>query len=336
MSTTMKAYRWNGPGTRLELCSDIPRPHPSAGQVLISIEACGLCHSDCGFLNNSNPDAITKIPITLGHEIAGNVIAVGDGVDAHDWLHQRVAISLGGHPARISPNVVGLEIDGGYADFVVVPATALVRLPDTVSFPQGAVAVDAFTTAYHCVCADQAGAVKAGMNVAVVGLGGVGMAALRIAVLRGAHVWGVDIDERKFETARENGATACCTHLERAEGVVFDVVLDLVGISDTLSAALKAVTYCGVVVLVGIGSPSITLKTFDVIWNNVQIRGSLGGSMDDLHEVLRLIEAGQLRPQLEEIPFDKVPQGLDRLEEGKVLGRLFTRPQAPSIQAGEH
>ncbi|KAL6405666.1 hypothetical protein AUP68_11046 [Ilyonectria robusta] len=317
----MKAYRWNGPGTGLQL-QDVPVPEPSANEVLIEVQACGLCHSDCHIIDGSQADSVKKRPITMGHEVAGNIVAVGQGVD-EAWVGERVAVALGGHPIR-TPNTIGLQIDGGYAEFVVVMVASLVRIPEDVSFEQAAVATDCLTTAHHAVRG--AGEVTAGMNVAIIGLGGLGSAALRVAVLEGANVYGVDIDTRRFHKAGVDGAKACFAKLEKVQDVVFDVIVDFVGKSSTMNAALGAIKFRGRIVLVGLGEPTITVSTFAIIWNKVEIRGCLGGSIEDLSNVLKLIGTRKLEPELEEIAFDRVSEGLHRLETGDVLGRLFTRP----------
>ncbi|KAF7552099.1 hypothetical protein G7Z17_g4521 [Cylindrodendrum hubeiense] len=317
----MKAYRWNGPGTGLQL-QDVPVPEPSANEVLIEIKACGLCHSDCHIIDGSQASSVKKRPITLGHEVAGNVVAVGQGVET-TWIGERVAVALGGHPIR-TPNTIGLQIDGGYAEFVVAMVASLVRVPEAVSFEQAAVATDCLTTAYHAVRG--AGEVTAGMNVGIIGLGGLGTAGLRIAVLAGATVYGFDIDSRRFDKSVANGAKACFTGLEQVKDVVFDVIVDFVGKSSTMVAALDAIKFRGRIVLVGLAEPSISVPTFAIIWNKVEIRGCLGGSMEDLSNVLELIATKKLKPELEEIAFDRVNQGLHRLETGDVLGRLYTCP----------
>ncbi|KAK7409633.1 hypothetical protein QQX98_008148 [Neonectria punicea] len=319
----MKAYRWNGPGTGLQL-EHVPRPKPSANQVLVEVQACGLCHSDCHIIDGSQSDAVKKRPITMGHEVAGNVVAVGPGVD-ETWVGERVAVALGGHPIR-TPNTIGLQINSSYAEYVAVMVSSLVRVPEAVSFEQAAVATDCLTTAHHAIRG--AGEITAGMTVAIVGLGGLGSSGLRMAALEGAIVYGFDIDTRRFKRALEDGAKACFTGLDEAKDVVFDVIVDFVGKSSTMSAALGAIKFRGRIVLVGLGEPSLTVPSFGIIWNKVEIRGCLGGSTEDLASVLELMSTGKLVPELEEIAFDRVNDGLHRLTLGDVLGRLFTRPRA--------
>jgi propanol-preferring alcohol dehydrogenase len=312
----MKAYRLSGSDAQLRLV-DVKIPEPSAGEVLIQVEACGLCHSDCHIINGSGAAWVQR-PITLGHEVAGKIIGLGQGV-SDVQLGDRVAVAL------VSPaTAIGLDFDGGYAELATTPASTLVPIPDNVSFGQAAAATDAVLTAYHAVAIEAA--VNASTTVAVVGLGGLGSIGLRVAALQGASVYGFDIDERRFEEANKNGAKGCFTSLAMAKDITFDVVVDFVGITETVTAALSAVKRRGRIVLVGLGSKELTLPTFPIVFKQVEIRGSLGGTKDGLATVLELISAGKLDPVLEEIPFEKVNEGLHRLETGQVNARLFTRP----------
>ncbi|RDL33316.1 Uncharacterized protein BP5553_08755 [Venustampulla echinocandica] len=313
----MKAYRWNGPDSGLQL-QDIAVPQPSTGEVLIQVEACGLCHSDCHIISGPGGAWIQQRPITLGHEVAGKVITLGEDV-SEVQIGDRVAVAL------IAPTGgIGLNYDGGYAEYVVAPVKYLESIPENVSFEQAAVATDAITTAYHAVVTE--GGVTASTNVAIVGLGGLGSVGLRIAVLQGAMVYGFDIDNRKFDAATRDGAKACFSRLEDAKDIVFDVVVDFVGITSTMAAALKAVKRSGRIVLTGLGGEQLTLPTFDIVYNSVEIRGSLGGTKEELRTVLALISAGKLNPTLEEVPFGKINESLCRLESGQASGRLFSKP----------
>ncbi|KFY43734.1 hypothetical protein V495_03800 [Pseudogymnoascus sp. VKM F-4514 (FW-929)] len=313
----MKAYRWNGPDSGLIL-QDVSVSKPSVDEVLIRVETCGLCHSDCHIVSGTGGEWIQQRPITLGHEVAGKIVELGDGVSEVN-IGDRVTVAL------IAPDgAIGLNYDGGYAEYAVVPVKYLESVPDNVSFEQASVATDAVTTAYHAVVA--VGEVTASMTVAIVGLGGLGSVGLRIASLQGAVVYGFDIDSGKFEAATRDGAKACFSSLEDANDITFDVVVDFVGITSTMVAALQAVKPSGRIVLTGLGGDQLTLPTMAIVYKNVEIRGSMGGTKEELRTVLALISAGKITPDLEEIPFDKVNEGLHRLEAGKSKGRLFTRP----------
>lgn len=320
----MKAYRFHESETGLQL-RDIPIPTPRAGEVLITVLAAGLCHTDCHIINGHVNEWIRKRPITLGHEVAGIVCVIGPGV-SNVKVGDRVAVSLPGHSTEEPDwdNAVGMGFDGGYAEKIAVPARFIVPIPENVSFEQAAVAGDSILTAYHAVIVEaEADATK---TVGIVGLGGVGLNGVRVAALQGATVYGVDIDKTKFDEARGQGATACYTSLSDAAHIRFDVIVDFAGVGTTTADAVKAVKAGGRVVLVGMGVPTMILPSLAIVTRRIQIHGSLGASMAEFGQVLELISKGLIMPVLEEIAFMDVVEGLKRVERSEVNGRLFTRP----------
>jgi propanol-preferring alcohol dehydrogenase len=316
-NTMMRAHRWHGGGLVLQ---DIAVPKPSAGEVVIKIQACGICHSDYHFLNGQGADWAKKRSIALGREISGEVTTLGPRVSSVT-LGDRVAVALP-PPAA----VIGLDYDSGFAQYTVVPAEYLVSIPNGVSFEQAAVSTGTVATAYHAIVME--GEVTASKTVGIIGLGGLGMLGVSIAVLQGATVYGFDIDNNKFGTAIKNGATACFSNLEESKHITFDVIVDFVGMNATMTAAIKLVRRGGYVVLVGLGAKELNLETFSIVFNNIQIRGCLGGSKEDIAVVLDLIATKKLNPALEEVSFDKVEEAIHRLGEGNVNDRLYTRPNA--------
>ncbi|KIN07042.1 hypothetical protein OIDMADRAFT_107207 [Oidiodendron maius Zn] len=320
----MKAYRFQEAETGLQL-RDIPTPTPGAGEVLLTVQAAGLCHTDCHIINGHVNEWIRKRPITLGHEVAGTVCDIGPGV-TNVKVGDRVAVSLPGHSTEEPDwdNAVGMGFDGGYAEKIAVPVRFIIPMPENVSFAQAAVAGDSILTAYHAVVVEaQADATK---TVGIVGLGGVGLNGVRVAVIQGATVYGVDIDKTKFDEAKAQGATACFTSLSDAAHIRFDVILDFAGVGTTTADAVKAVKAGGRVVLVGMGVPTMTLPSLAIVTRRIQIHGSLGASMVEFGHVLELISEGLIVPVLEEIAFVDVVEGLKRVERSEVSGRLFTRP----------
>lgn len=156
--------------------NEVPEPSPGPGQVSIDVKAAGLCHTDIGVLHDDGwRSTIMFTPITMGHEVAGAVREVGEGVT--DWVPgDRVGI------CPTTPfGAPGFVTDGGFGHVVVVPADALVRIPEGVSYAQGAAATDAGMTSYHAVIVN--GQTKAGDNVGIIGLGGLGQIGARAAVL---------------------------------------------------------------------------------------------------------------------------------------------------------
>lgn len=320
----MKAYQFEDSTTGLRL-RDILIPVPKTDEVLLEVKAAGLCHTDCHIIGGHVNDWIRKRPITLGHEVAGIITSVGSGVQGFQ-IGDRVAVSLPGHSTEEPDweNAVGMGFDGGYAEFMTVPTRYLVRIPDNVGFEQAAVAGDSILTAYHAVVHEAE--VDASMTVGVIGLGGVGINGVRVAALRGATVYGIDIDESKFKVASKQGAKECFTSLAQVSNVKFDAIMDFAGVGTTTAEAVKAVKAGGRVVLIGMGAPTMELSTLAIVTRRIQLRGSLGASIPEFSQVLDLISKGDIVPQLEEIPFEDVVEGLRRVERSEVNGRLFTRP----------
>jgi propanol-preferring alcohol dehydrogenase len=217
-----------------------------------------------------------------------------------------------------------MGFDGGYAEQIVVNERYLVRIPEGVTFEQAAVAGDSILTAYHAVKIEAEA--DSDKTIGIIGLGGVGLNGVRVAALLGATVYGFDIDGSKFDSAMAQGAKACFKSLNEAEGVKFDVIVDFAGVGTTTAQAVERVKAGGRVVLVGMGSPTMELSTLAVVTRRIQIIGSLGASMGEFEEVLELIGRGDIVPMLEEIPFADVCEGLKRVEQSEVMGRLFTRP----------
>ncbi|KAE8355934.1 hypothetical protein BDV28DRAFT_145733 [Aspergillus coremiiformis] len=302
-----------------------PHPRPEQGQVVIEVKAAGLCHSDCLILGDDQYRLVAKRPIVLGHEVAGTIVELGPDVSDYT-IGERVVAGIPAHPVSGQGffKAIGIGYDGGYAEQAMVWVDNLVRIPSEVSFPQAAVATDSLATAYHAVVTE--GRIGADSTVAVVGLGGLGTAAIQIAAIQGARVYGVDIDESKFSLARQLGAVECANGVDQFVGVAFDVVLDFAGVGITTAAAVNAVKPCGRVVAIGMTVKEMKLNTHILISRNITLQGSIGASLDELREVLRLIACGRLSPILEEIPFCDVPKGLERLDKGNVTGRLFTNP----------
>lgn len=321
----MKAYQFNSPETGLELV-DIDTPTPGPGQVLIDVEAAGMCQSDVHIVNGHGDDWLRKRPIVLGHEVAGTVRALGPDV-SDVAVGDRVAVALISHPIECADfaNAIGLGFDGGYATQAVAPVANLVAIPEGVSFTQAAVATDSIATAYHAIVTEAA--IEPEMTVAIIGLGGLGLNGVRIAALHQATVYGIDIDSTIFDTARAQGAVDCFTTLDEVP-VAIDAVIDFAGVGTTTADAVTTVKPGGRVVLVGLGAPESSILTHQLVTKSVQLRGSIGASIDELEAVLTLIADGSLTPVLDEVDFDDVPGALKRLEDGDVRGRLVTRPRA--------
>ncbi|PSN65732.1 GroES-like protein [Corynespora cassiicola Philippines] len=321
----MNAFRFSDISTGLEL-QTVPIPEPSPSEALIRVEAAGLCHSDTHVLHGGGAAWMRKLPITLGHEIAGTITKLG-GPSTFN-IGDRVAVACIGHPVetRDFNKAPGVGCDGGYAQYVVAPLENLVMIPDGVSFAQAAVATDSVATAYHAVVSE--GGVRPSSTVAIIGLGGLGLNGVAIAAAEGARVYGIDINESKFEHARSVGAISCATDISLLSSYAFDVIIDFAGAQATVEAAVAAVRPGGTVVLVGLASEKVTFTTTELVTKNIALRGSTSASVQELQEVLQLIAKGVLRPQMEQLPFNDIPGALERLGTNEVEGRLYVMPNA--------
>ncbi|MFE9403511.1 zinc-binding dehydrogenase [Streptomyces sp. NPDC006530] len=321
----MKAIRFEGAGRPLNM-ETVPDPEPGPGWVVVDIEAAGLCHSDLHIMSGMDlGDLTVQTPLTLGHEGAGIISSVGEGV--RDFVvGDRVGIALVTHPVEDALFAPGVGHDGAFAERELAHVSTLVRIPDNVTFAEAAVATDSVATAFHAV--RTAGSVRRGRTVGVIGLGGLGLNGVRIAALLGATVYGVDINPATFGPAQDAGATACFQDVRRLAAQRPDVIVDFAGVASTVAAAVESVRPGGCVVLVGLGGAVAEISIAAMVMRNVRLVGSLGASKDELREVYELIASGALKPAVQEVPFAELPAAMDRLARGEVRGRLYTRPRA--------
>ncbi|WP_406510140.1 zinc-binding dehydrogenase [Streptomyces sp. NBC_00212] len=328
----MKAMRFAGAGRPLNM-ETVPDPEPGPEWVVVDIEAAGLCHSDLHIMSGMDlGDLTVKSPVTLGHEGAGVISSVGDGVRGFA-VGDRVGIALVTHPIEAARFAPGVGHDGAFAEQELAHVSTLVHIPDNVTFAEAAVATDSVATAYHAV--RTAGSVRRGRTVGVIGLGGLGLNGVRIAKLLGATVYGVDINPAAFGPATEAGASACFQDVRQLTAQHPDVIVDFAGVPATAAAAVESVRPGGCVVLVGLGGAVAPISISSLVMRNVQLVGSLGASKDELREVYDLIASGALKPTVQEVPFAELPAAMDRLARGEVRGRLYTRPRADIRVAAE-
>ena len=310
----MKAWQFTTTNEPLVL-NDIPEPTPGPGEVVLDIRAAGLCHSDVGAMTDPGWLAlIPNRPIVIGHEIAGVVSAVGEGV-ADFAVGDRVGVcptASGGAP--------GYARDGGFTHKHLVPAADLVPMPEGLSFEHAALGTDAGMTSYHAVMVH--GQVKAGDKVGIVGLGGLGQVGARIAVVTGAEVHVAEINREVWPLAEKIGATSVVADVAEWAGQDLDVVVDFAGYGDTTARSIDAVRRDGRIVVVGMGSLESTISTRDLILKQAVVLGSNGGSKEDVAAIYEMLASGQLEPVVNLIGFDEIPDGLERLREHSVVGRV--------------
>ncbi|MEJ5975146.1 alcohol dehydrogenase catalytic domain-containing protein [Novosphingobium sp. PS1R-30] len=309
----MEAWLFTGAHRPLErIARDTPRPGP--GEVLLRVRASGLCHSDVGRMDGTlTPFMPVPPPIVLGHEVAGEIAALGDGVSGFALGARVVASgSLAFCPGR--------HADGGYATHCLVPVECLIPLPDTVSFAQGAAATDAGQTSHTALY--KAGALQPGMKVGIIGLGGLGMTGARLAVLGGAQVWAAEPRREAWAAARAQGVTEVFADVLDMVGLELDLIVDFAGFGETTAGAIRAVRVGGRVVQVGLGRTSATISTMELVGKSVTLVGSGGGQRENTAAVIAHMARGELTIEASSIGFDDIPAGLARLEAGGVVGRI--------------
>jgi Zn-dependent alcohol dehydrogenases len=294
-----------------------PDPVVVPGEVVIDVKAAGLCHSDVAALEDPGwMNIITANPMYMGHECAGIITAVGEGVTGY-----KVGDRVGVCPiSAATGDAVGYQRDGGYATKCLVPADCLVPMPDKVTFEQGAAATDAGMTSYHAMF--RIGGAKAGMKVGIIGIGGLGQFAARMAIIRGCEVYAAEINPEARELGQEIGIKQVFEKVPDLADIGCELIVDFAGFGDTTAQALEAVAKFGKVVVVGMGKLESTINTTTLILKQAQILGSNGGDTQDIKEVYDLFATGELNPQLTTITFDEIKDGLDRLKRGEVKGRL--------------
>jgi len=308
----MLAWHFTGvdePLVRVEL----PDPTAGPGFVVIDVKAAGLCHTDVGVLHDEGwLSTLAYRPIVPGHEVAGVVSEVGEGVT--DWqVGDRVGIC-----PTTEFGAPGFVTDGGFGEKVTVPATALVRIPDGVSFALGAAGTDAGMTSHAAMMTN--GKVKAGDKVGIIGFGGLGQIGARVAVLAGADVYVAELNELVWDNVRAAGVKGVATSIAEL-GDDFDVIVDYAGF-DTTGQAIACVRPGGRVVQVGMGRLDASISIKWLILKAVTLVGSVGGTKADVEGIYEHFSTGDIDPAVEEISFEDIPAGLQRLHDGDVVGRL--------------
>lgn len=309
----MKAWLFTGAREPLQLIERAD-PTPGPGEVLLKVRASGLCHSDVGRMDGTlTPFMPKKPPIVLGHEIAGEILQVGAAASGY-VVGDRVVASgtLAYCPGR--------DADGGYATHCLLPASCLLPLPDGVSFAQGAAATDAGQTSHAALM--KAGELRPGQRVGIVGLGGLGMTAARIAALEGAEVYAAEPRRDAWRVAKSRGVFDVVDEVRGLAPYDCDLIVDFAGFGDTTAAAIEAVRPGGLVVQVGLGRTRADISTMALIGRGVTLRGSGGGQPENTAAVLAHMATGGLTIEASSIGFDDIPDGLKRLECGGVVGRI--------------
>ena len=324
---------------------DVPIPDVGPDEVLVRVRACGVNRLDL-LVREGRVGARVQLPHISGSEVAGDVARVGDRV-AGVAERQRVVVApylfcdrceyclAGDETLCLSGDIVGLTGNGGYAEYVAVPARNLVPIPEDVSYDDAAAVTLATLTAWHMLV--ERARVKAGEDVLVLAAGsGVGSSAVQIAKLSGARVIATAGSEEKVKLALDLGADHAINYLERdflqevrritgKRGV--DVVVEHVG-TDTWEKSVGCLARGGRLVICGTTSGAEgKTNLWQLFAKQLNLIGSYGGTRRELQTVLKLVADGRLRPVVDRsMPLEQAAEAQWLLQERRHFGKLILNP----------
>ena len=322
-------------GAPLEI-RDVEKPRPGPGQVLVRIEASGLCHTDIHAAHGDWP-VKPKLPLIPGHEGVGRVVevaadvehvSVGDRV-ALPWLARacgRCRYCIAGHETYCQqPAYMGYTIDGGYAEYTLGYASHVVPVPEGVSSIDAAPLTCAGVTTYAALkSADP----QPAETVMVVGIGGLGHLGLQYGAVFGCHTIAVDVEDRKLDLAAKLGADhvvdARADQIEQVAALGgADIALVTVPSPQAMQAAHACLNPTGRLVLVGLPADNaLTIPVFETVLRGIRVMGSLVGTRNDLADCFDLHAAGRTRVVTETRHLDDVNRCFDEVLAGQVPARL--------------
>jgi propanol-preferring alcohol dehydrogenase len=322
---------------------DVDRPEPGPGDILIRVEACGVCHSDVHVADGDWPQfaKIVKKPLILGHEIAGRVVdkgatagdfSVGDHVGV-PWLHWTCDecdfCRAGYENLCTAQKITGVTIDGGFAEFVKAPASHVEKIPPGLSSLQAAPLFCAGVTIYRALT--QA-ALAPGQRLAVLGIGGLGHVAVQLGIAFGAEVIALDVLEDKLGLAKSLGAA---TTLNAATPAAFKAVRSQGGVHVAIVTSASRAAYdlafnclrpTGTLLAVGLPAENVCFPPILMAAKEARIRAISVGTRQDLRQVLAMGAAGKVRCEVAERPLTDANEALEALRSGRVQGRIALAP----------
>lgn len=312
-------------------------PEPGEGEVLIKVRASGLCGTDIHI--QQGKIASVRLPFVPGHEMAGEIIKLGDGVTrVKTGDHVSVHIDLACKTCRFCksgrPNLcknlvrIGFERDGSHQEYAVVPEENVFVVSDDMPFEYAAIIPDAIACSYHAIKQAQ---IKPGDRVCILGVGGLGFHAIQIAKYLGAEIYATSRKDIKLELSREFGADYCINtsiqdikeEIDKiTQGELCDFVLDNIGIESSVQMSLDIVRPGGKVIIVGYDTTEFKANYQDIMKHEKEIIGIRGSTPAEMVDVIRLVEKGIIRPYVfKTYQLHEINIAIEQLKEGNSLGR---------------
>ncbi|MGE5605976.1 MAG: alcohol dehydrogenase catalytic domain-containing protein [Bacteroidota bacterium] len=322
---------------------ELSPPKPGFGEVLVHVKAAGLCTTDQHILEGRI--STVKLPHIPGHEGAGEIVEVGEGVTG--WsVGDRVVVSIyvtcnkcrfcftGHENMCLNVTRIGFERSGFFSEYCAVPQQNLFRVPSNVSFEEACILPDAGACMLHAI--RNKARVQAGDYVVVIGAtGGLGMQAIQILKLLGARVIATSRDEERLRYAGEMGADYLINTkrenlvdtVKKITGIGADVVIDNVGLSQTVADSVHMLRRCGKVIIVGYLGSEFTADLFHLFMNEIEIIGCRASLRQDLADMLQWSGEGLMKPYISnKYPLEQINTALQDLAHGKIIGRSVLLP----------
>lgn len=332
MTTTYRAMQISQPGV-LELVEK-PIPTPKSGEVLLKVEACGVCGADISDIDQANPQ-VQRVP---GHEVVGRIVAIGENV-ASIWKEgQRVGVGrMGGHCLECSEcrqghfqlclnqKAVGSSYDGGYAEMMIARHTALVAIPESLSSEEAAPILCAGIATFNAL--KKCGA-QAGDTVAILGVGGLGHMALQYARRMGFRVVaigrGADIAQDALNLGAhvyiDNTKEDAVQRLQAMGGA--KALITMIDNSSVISPLLAALSPEGRLVLLNPAKEPLAVSAGLIVGGQRSILGSITGTPYDNEQALKFSELVDALPKIETMPLEDAAKALEKIKSGDVKYRI--------------
>ncbi|MGW1541946.1 alcohol dehydrogenase [Streptomyces sp. NPDC002309] len=319
---------------------EVPRPGPR--HVRITVDACGICHSDDFFVSAGVPGV--RFPVVPGHEIAGRIEELGEGAEDNGWtVGDRVTVGwFGGSCGRCTPcrqgdfivcenlKVPGWAYDGGFAESVVAPVDALARIPDALTAVDAGPMACAGVTTYNGL---RHGPAQPGDLVAVLGIGGLGHLAVQYAVAMGYETVAIARGGDRAELARQLGAhhyvdstgsTSVADALQSLGGA--KIVLATAGASDAIAATVDGLSHRGELVVIGVDPDPVAISPAQLIMRARTVRGHPSGTAQDVRETMAFSALHGIRPVVEVMPLGQADEAYRKMLAGRARFRMVLTP----------
>lgn len=351
----MKAARIVNVNEPLQV-QDVQTPKPKDSQILVKVQSVGVCHSDVhvweGYYEGisgqqlKTTDRGVKYPLTPGHEIAGIVDSLGEQVEGfskyekvlvYPWVGEGMcpACKIGQENLCDKPRSLGIYNDGGYAEYVLVPNYKyLVKIGDDMDTDISAPLACAGLTAYGAI---KNANLKPDDNVVIVGTGGLGLMAIQLAkAVTGARIIAMDIDDKKLEVAKKEGADIIVNSkkedpvkaiMELTGKLGADAVIDFVNATKTVETDMQFLRRRAKLLLVGLFGGELKLSLVTMPTRAYKIIGSYTGSLEDMVELVSLAKRGVIKQVVSKrFKLNQAGEALQMLKDGKIVGRGVINP----------